>query len=563
MKVSLERCSIALFVVGLMSIVWSNSIAIICADMFKVTVNVPVVLISMAVGIIDVVMVVFLFFYSRFMYIQRYNVILSLSISIVACFVINQQYHMLAVLLPVFVFVGGFSGMGMMWIIHRVPEAVDGFFVRHSRLGVVFCCIGFVVTLQCVRLTMFMVYPSYAWGSVIPDKEILNKMDLSAYIYAADLNRQGVGDMYDAKYYPNAYPDEIIPLTSIVGLTPFLFSHYEYPPPFLLVPRLAIALTDSFFVIRTVWFALSLSVITIVMVVLAYWVGGEDRNMALLLVPVLMSSLPVMFSLQLGQFHLITFVLSITAMLFFDRDRFVIGGAFLAFAIIAKIFPGVLVVYLVMQKRWRDVMWTILFCILIGLIGLFILGPAVYVSFLVDQVPFIARGDLLAFFEWAPTIRINNQSIYGLVDKLFLLGMSGGWHSITSGVAWIYSFFLVGLTVLAARSSMLRIHQVQMWLALLSLAALRSPLAPGIYVIGSTLWLCTFLVGDFRGRLWWLILCVVFFQVVSIPLPLPFSLQVIVSFVGQLCILSLLGFTIIHTYMKARLPHDSVGLVAS
>jgi len=60
---------------------------------------------------------------------------------------------------------------------------------------------------------------------------------------------------------------------------------------------------------------------------LACWVGGRIGNVSLFLLPVLVLAFPTLYSLQFGQFHLATLVLSVAAMLLFERDRNVVGGS--------------------------------------------------------------------------------------------------------------------------------------------------------------------------------------------------------------------------------------------
>lgn len=71
------------------------------------------------------------------------------------------------------------------------------------------------------------------------------------------------------------------------------------------------------------------------------------------------------------------------------------------------------------------------------------------------------------------------------------------------------------------------------WLALLTLGAFRSPLAPP-YVTISTLWLLTVLAGELRGRTSWVVGFVVAWLVIMGVPPLTGPTEFIVSLLGQL-----------------------------
>lgn len=534
MKIGIERYGIALVIGIPVTVTWSNTVGVICADALQMSTPVPYIAISLVTLVFGMLMGSMLLLCSHRSGFDRWLPVLSLALGSVACLGLNQHYQMLPILAPIFLFASLFYGMGLPWIARRLPGSLDGSFSNHRRVGVIWIVVGVLTIIFCARMSIFMVDLSQVWAAVVPDEDIYIKMDLPAYIYAGDLSRQHVANLYDVNYYPNDYPDEVIPQTSVLNISTILFSHFEYPPPFLLLPRLALVLTNNFLTIRAVWFAIDASLVALIMILLAQWVGEHNGMTAALLLPALWISLPVMYNFQLGQAHLTCIALSMAAMMAFDRKRYAFGGAMLAIAVVTKIFPGLMILYLLVQRRWRAAAWTLGFSALLGVLGLIVLGPDPYTAFVNYQIPRISHGEALAFFNWDQAIRANNQSIYGLVDKLTMLGLPGDWNTMTSIVGWIYSLFLLGITVMAARSSTSRIKQVQIWLLLLTLAALRSPLAPGVYIVCSTLWLCTFLVDEFSGQMWKLVLSVVIvIGLVSVPYPVPVTLQVGLSLIGQ------------------------------
>ena len=68
--------------------------------------------------------------------------------------------------------------------------------------------------------------------------------------------------------------------------------------------------------------------------------------------------LSIVGTLQAGNAHLLFIAAAVAAMLLFERQRHAAGGAILAYAIVSKLFPGVLLFYLLLRRDWRAVGWT-------------------------------------------------------------------------------------------------------------------------------------------------------------------------------------------------------------
>jgi len=88
---------------------------------------------------------------------------------------------------------------------------------------------------------------------VTPDIVVVQVLNAVVRTYAADLNRQGVANVYDARFYPGLNP-EAENLATVAHLPPD--DPYQYPPQFLLLPRLALLLSNDSLMIRTVWFGI-------------------------------------------------------------------------------------------------------------------------------------------------------------------------------------------------------------------------------------------------------------------------------------------------------------------
>lgn len=291
------------------------------------------------------------------------------------------------------------------------------------------------------------------------------------------------------------------PQTTVEHMQRFLFDPYEYPPPFLVVARLLLAVTNDFFVIRAAWFFLQALAIGAISVVLAMWIGGRDGLVAGLALPALWGATPFLVNLQSGQVHLLAFALAMAGMAAFERGHHMRGGSLLGAAVVAKIVPALLLVYLVARGRSRSVLAVVGWTVAYGLLGLLILGPAPYDAFFRYQLPRLANSTAFAFFLGRPMMLAGNFSLYALPLKLRALGIPGMTLGRSSALNWAYLVLLVVAALIAARrTSGTRLDQAQRWLALLNLAALRSPLAPYVYVLSGTVWLLTLMVPTVRSK---------------------------------------------------------------
>jgi hypothetical protein len=190
-------------------------------------------------------------------------------------------------------------------------------------------------------------------------------------------------------------------------------------------------------------------------------------------------------------------------MLALGTRRHAIGGALVAAAIVAKIFPAILLVPLAAQRRWKALAWTAGFGVAYTLLTLAVLGPAPFEAFFHYHLPRLASGAAFAFGdawpEFAAPLAAGNLSPAGLVTKLALLGVPGAGDGLRTVLNGIYTIALVGLGVVAARRGGSRARSAQIWIALVGLASLRSPGAWGDYVPVTSLWLLTFLAAEMAG----------------------------------------------------------------
>src|SRR5262249_52809799 len=150
--------------------------------------------------------------------------------------------------------------------------------------------------------------------------------------------------------------------------------------------------------------------------------------------------------------------------------------------------------YLLARGRVRPAITALAWVAAYALFGLAELGPAPYIAFFTYQLPRLASGQAFAFFLGRAEMLAGNFGVYALPLKLRGRGVLGMTLAAAAWLSWIYGAILTAVTVVAARrASGTRIDHLQRWLAILNLAALRSPLAPYVYVTSGVIWLLTLL----------------------------------------------------------------------
>ncbi len=333
----------------------------------------------------------------------------------------------------------------------------------------------------------------------------------TSYIIGAHLASQRVRNIYEGGRYRDPEVETEIHRDIGDALT---VDRYQYPPPFLLLPRLMLASGD-FFASRTYWYALNVGAICLSVVLLAAWVGGRSFGAAWLALPIILIAPVTAASLQIGNVHLLIISISILAMLAFEHRWFAMGGALLGFATLSKLFPGLLLAYLVVTRRWRAVAWTAAAMVVITCATFLIFGAEPFKAFFEYQAPRLASGEAFSFSRTNIRPMTVNLSVMGAAFKLAHLDLLGGWDAervaktltlVFTGVLAL-ALIAIGVTGLAARNragpsgqTVGRQLEGLTWLAILVLGQLRSPFLPWGYANLAVLWLLALLLPVLGGR---------------------------------------------------------------
>lgn len=346
--------------------------------------------------------------------------------------------------------------------------------------------VGAIVMLG--RLTLFMADPQLVRFSPHPSSRFESRHScLTAYYVAGQVAGEG-RDPYDPTLY-RAPEDDGKGVRKPRQMGAFNVDQYEYPPPFLLVPRLFTAVVPDFVRLRALWFALNLGLLFTGVVATARLLEGAAATRAFLLSPLVWPAWATLSLLQKGNVQGTIFVLALLGMALHERRRHVLGGALLAFAVVSKLYPGPLVAYLLVRRQWRATAWTVGFGIAFALASLADTGWAPQVGFL-HHLPGLLGGQAFPAFRNPMAIAIN-YSIPGLAFKARLFDVPGMGFGAARVIGTTCTLAVLALIAWVGRRRVPVERQPLVCLALLLLATLCSPFLPQGYAGFPPIWLLT------------------------------------------------------------------------
>jgi alpha-1,2-mannosyltransferase len=388
--------------------------------------------------------------------------------------------------------VGIAAGVG--WVSWKRPVVPLDEKAASRALSIVFVLAAIVSLIQLARLCVFIVNPAAVGYALGPSRGMglpTSHSCVSAY-FVAGQSLATVPNIYDEfKLYSLPTQDPEAPRKART-IGPFNIDKYEYPPPFLLLPRTLAIVAPQFLNFRMLWFALNGSLMLIGLLAVAQMFDPVIGTRVLLLSPLVLAADMTIGTLQIGNLQAAVISLAMLAMVFFAQRRYAAGGALLAFVTVSKLFPGMLIVYLAVRREWRAVAWTTAFFAALVGISLLDTGRVPYVAFL-DHLPRLLSGESFGAFRFPGSIA-KNLSVPGFLFKLKLFGLPNGSFEVMKIVGSIYTLIVLAATIVIARRTPGRNVQPLIWLTILILASLRSPYLPQ-YGLFAVLWLLTLLAA--------------------------------------------------------------------
>ncbi len=386
-------------------------------------------------------------------------------------------------------------------------------------LSILFMLAAIVSLVQLARLCVFIVNPAAVNYALGPHRGVglsIRHLCMTAYFVAAQsvATAPNIYDEYRLYSLPLQDPDAPRKPRTI---GPFDIDAYEYPPPFLLLPRTLAIVAPQFLNFRMLWFALYGSAVLIGLLAVARMFDPVIGTRVLLLSPLVLGADVTVGTLQIGNIQAAVIALAILAMVLFTHGKYAAGGVLLAFVTVSKLFPGMLIVYLAARREWRAVAWALGFCAALVGISLLDTGSAPYSAFL-HQLPRLLSGEAFPVFR-RPGGVATNLSVPGLLFKLKLFGLPNGSFEAMKIVGSIYTLIILAATVVIGMRRVTRNEQPLIWLTILILASLRSPFLPQ-YGLFPVLWLLILLAATVAPAVRTLCLILIAWVTLNIALPI-------------------------------------------
>ncbi len=192
--------------------------------------------------------------------------------------------------------------------------------------------------------------------------------------------------------------------TSVNYFTPQVY------PPFDILFYVPIGFLP-FYIASKLWIILSIAAvfITIFLLTSIYKISFFSTY-NIFLMGLVCLSFPLKFTLGMGQLNNIILVLIAFSFYYFNLKKYVYSGIILAFPILLKFFPLLLIPYLVYIKKWKIVLIFILTTIFLMLLTCFILTFPVVINYYQNILP-----ELLS--SWKGDY--YNQSLSGVLIRIF------------------------------------------------------------------------------------------------------------------------------------------------
>lgn len=353
------------------------------------------------------------------------------------------------------------------------------------------CVLAAVALVETARLAAFMAHgptpDAFAWTR---SKFMRNHSCATSY-YEGARNVGRVENVYDIELYR---PKNDL-TREVEGFRP---DPYQYPPPFLLIAAPLARVVPSYVAFRGLWFAVIGAIVLAALWRLAAWIGGTTGGLLAWLSLAVWLTIPVQITLQIGNFQLAAIALAVLGMIAIRRGWVGVGAAIIGLVTVAKVFPGVLLLYLLLRKEYRAVAIGVVSAVACVAVSALAFGPRSLLLFATYQLPRLDTGEALPGLVMPGPIAIN-ASIPGTVVKLQMFGVFLS-HTYLSIAGWVYTAVVLVLTFRAAKRLVTREQEACVWLALLGLSAMRSPFLPPEYGFIPAIWIATIVLAAAKAR---------------------------------------------------------------
>jgi len=441
---------------------------------------------------------------------------------------------------------------GMFLLAKRLPAELIGIRIRKPWLSFFWFITALAGVLLIGRLSIFMIDPLQTQYSLFPgDQWLVEHCCLTAYSESAKFASAGEKNIYDKLHYmekvTNKGYNDLIPFRKVEN---FKVDLYHYPPTFLLLPLICQAVTGGDFLnLRMLWFAIGVLCLITTLGLIIYRLEPKGKLRMIGMTPLVLCSLPVLVGFQMSNVQIIVISISIISMLLIPISK-PVGGLLLAMSSVAKIFPGILVVYLLAKRKFREVFWVAGFAVVLSVLAFIIVGANPFQAFIEYELPKLSSGEAFSRPFTNAFAVARNMAPFGVPLKLGWLGVPGMTLEVGRIVSSIHLLMVIILAFWSGRQKpRTNTEMISVWISLIALGSLVSPFAPANYVLVSVILIVCLNREYFRP--WaaiaiWLIISAPFF----ISREAPFLVQAISFLPSQFIAIAVPAFILYRAGLK-------------
>lgn len=254
--------------------------------------------------------------------------------------------------------------------------------------------------------------------------------DFANYYYSAYFLEKGV--FYTKIYDPSWFNIEIAKhtknaFTAFAPNTPFL-SLFFLPFTFF-----------SFEVSKLIFNSLSLLLFIFSLFRLFKFYNVDNR---FLLTLILLFAIPIQNNILFGQIYFLIFFLISEGFLAHQKKHFFVMSIYWSIAVLLKVFPIILILFLLLSKNWKPILYFISSLSLLFLISLFVNGYDSWLFFFQEILPKASRGEISREFVK------NYQSFLMFFKHLFIDSVHNENTLFASQMMYLISLNTIKLTII-------------------------------------------------------------------------------------------------------------------
>ena len=197
-------------------------------------------------------------------------------------------------------------------------------------------------------------------------------------------------------------------------------ANFKYSPffAFLTAPLALFSLYQAGIILFVInFFSLVLIFVFCQILIVHEPLSPRDRFL-LFVLPLIFTFRYILGILDAGQINMMMIAFVVMALYFVERRKEGVAGAFMALSVMFKYTPFVFIPYLIIQKRWKTVLSTLIFMFAFCLVPIIYVGFVREAHYIQEWFPFLAKTSL----DQGSLCDFKNQSFYSFILRYFTTG---------------------------------------------------------------------------------------------------------------------------------------------